>query len=56
MVVAMVFRCLDCERYKHLDGGRPKYCPAAGRSVWPGDDAERCPHLIALIRGEPLRC
>lgn len=56
MVVAMVFRCLDCERYKEADGDRPKTCPATGRKVWPGDNAEECPHLITLIKGDVLAC
>lgn len=51
-----ILKCQDCERYKTLDGDRPKFCPTMERTVWPGDNAEECPFLVAIIKGEPLRC
>lgn len=51
-----MFYCGDCERYKSADGDRPKVCPATGRRVWPGDDAEECPYLVALLEEGALIC
>jgi hypothetical protein len=51
------FHCQDCEHYKNsLDLDRRRKCEASGRRVWPGEDADECPHLVVETANGRIAC